>query len=233
MPRPQAYYNAAGKRIPACTTITGRFGGKDGIIWWANAVGLGERDCDEQTPCRHCGRRAGKRHRDVKAAAEAGTYAHALIDQKVKGTTPEVEIEHFTQDQFDAVDRCMAAFDRWWEAYDVEVIETEFRCISEKYQFGGTLDMVGLVSGRFSLIDWKTSKGIYAEYLAQVAGYVLAVEEQGFPEIEEIDILRLSKETAAFEHLSFPRASFGPAFDWFKQAREMYDADKRLEALLK
>jgi len=228
------YHNEAGKMIPSTTTISGKFKDTGGLMWWANAVGLGERDCEDQKPCRHCGRRAGRWTRDIKRAAETGTYAHALIDQKVKGVEPDVDVAHFTPDMFEQVERCMSAFDKWWAAYDVEIMETEMRLVSEKYQYGGTFDAVGRVGGTFALIDWKTSKDIYSDYLVQLAGYCLLIEEAGiFPKVEEIHILRVSKETAGFDHKYIPIESFGPAITYFQQARELYDLIKPLEAVMK
>lgn len=230
----KGYTNEAGQRIPSTTTISGKFKDSGGLMWWANAVGLGERDCDDQKPCRHCGRRAGKWTREIVRAAETGTYAHALIDHEVKGVEVDVDTSHFTPEQFEQVERCMSAFRKWWKAYDVEIADTEVRLVSESMQYGGTFDAVGRVSGTFALIDWKTSKAIYSDYLVQLAGYCLLIEESGmFPAIEEVHILRVSKETAGFDHKYIPMESFGPAIDYFKQARSLYDAVKPLEAVMK
>ena len=89
MGRPAGGYRLAdGTRTVGVTTISGRFGDKGGLIYWANAIGLGEHDdCADQVPCRKCGRRPGLRQRDAAGrAADVGTYAHALIEQMVINT---------------------------------------------------------------------------------------------------------------------------------------------------
>jgi hypothetical protein len=235
MARAQPYLTVGNKRVPSVTTITGRFKDSGALMWWANAVGRGERDCDDQEPCGTCGRRPGKETREAMGrAADVGTYAHALIDHFVKGTLYDTQdFDHLDLEQEAQAMDCMAAFQDWWDGSQVEVLETELRLVSETHLFGGQFDAIGRVNSKFALIDWKTSKGIYADYLAQLAGYVILVEEAGFPAIEETHIIRISKGTAGFEHRMLPRKSFQPAIDYFLQARALYDLVKPLEALLK
>lgn len=237
MARPAPYLNARGEKVPGTTTVCGRFKDSGALLWWANQVGLGERDCDEQEPCRHCGRRKGKTHREaMNKAADVGTYAHALIDERVKGTPVDPDLyAHLTSEQLDQAGDCLEAFDRWFASYDVEIIETEFRIVSEQYQFGGMFDALWRVGGKLALGDWKTSKGLYADYLAQVAGgYLLCVEELDlWGPVDEVHLIRISKDIASFHHHSWPRKSLQPAIDYFVTIRKAFDQAKALESLLK
>ena len=231
---PSKPYYVDGKRVPSVTTISGRFGNKDGIIWWANAVGRGERDCDDQEVCRHCGRKAGKQTYEAKGAAEVGTYAHALIDQQVKGTEVDpLKFDHLTVVQHEQARQCMEGFNEWYNNFNVAISETELPLLSEELKFGGTFDAVGIVGDKFCLIDWKTSKGIYPDYLCQMGGYIVRLEENEYPRVEAIHLLRVSKETAGFHHHQFPRRTFEPAIVHFKLARELYALDKTVEKILK
>jgi len=224
-----------GKPVPSVTTVTSRFGDKGGLIFWANAVGLGERDCEDQPVCESCGRRRGKNHREAsKKAAQVGDLGHALIEERVKAVAVDWDrFRSFDDGQKEQGASCLEAFDRWFKNSGVEIIETEFSFTSQLHRFGGTFDAVGFVDGRFSLIDWKTSKGIYADYVAQLGGYVILVEEAGFQQVEQIDLLRFSKETASFEHRSWVRKSFQPAIDFFLHARQLYDDAKALDRMMK
>jgi hypothetical protein len=229
----QPYY-VEGKRVPSVTTISSRFADKGGIIYWANQVGLGEKECDDQEACRVCGRKPGKRQYEAKSAAEVGTYAHALIDQKVKGTEVKAEdFLHLTNEQLLQAGDCLEAFDGWWDAYNVDIIETEMPLLSAKYRFGGTPDAIGRIGEQIALIDWKTSKGLYGDYICQLGGYLILLEENGYPPVDLIQILRVAKETAAFHHSNWPRRTFQPAIDHFLASRALYDLDKEMGKLLK
>ena len=236
MARPKPYLTVGKKRVPSVTTITGRFKDSGGLIWWANAVGLGERDCDDQDPCQHCGRRPGRNHTEaMNKAADVGTLAHAMIENRVKGVEyDDAEFAHLTEEQFSKAADCLSAFDRWLDGSNVEIIETEMRLVSEKHLFGGTFDAVARVNGRLAPLDWKTTKGLYADHVSQVAGYGILIDELGvWGEVEQYDILRVSKETAAFHHHSWPASTFEAARQHFLNARTLYDDVKGLEKLLK
>ena len=235
MGRPAQGYYIDGKRIPSVTTITGRFKDSGALMFWANAVGLGERDCDDQEPCRHCGRRKGKNHREaMNKAADVGKYAHALIEERVKGVEYEpADFAHLTPEQLELAGGCIEAFDNWWGRNVVEVVATELSLVSTAHRFGGTLDALCIIDDKLTLVDWKTSAGVYADYLAQLGGYLILVEENGMGPIEQLEILRISKETAGFDHLSRPRKALQPALDYFLKARDLYEADKALAKLLK
>lgn len=229
------YYNAANQKIPSVTTITSRFGESGGLMYWANAVGQGERDCEDQVPCQKCGRRKGKFHYDATQAASIGTLAHAMIEERIKGVEVDQELfDDLTAGGVSKARECLDTFDRWYKNYHVEVVETEMRLVSEKYQYGGMFDAIWRVDGVLSLGDWKTSKDLYPDYVAQMGGYVVLIEEFGaWGKVEQVDILRLSKETGAFHHHSWPRSSLQPAIDYFLHARTLFGDAKELKKLLK
>jgi hypothetical protein len=232
------YFKIDGERVPSTTTITGRYKETGALMWWANQVGLGEHEsCNDQERCAQCGRRAGKQHREVAtAAADVGTYAHALIDEAVLGTEiDEADFDHLDMEQREAAGNCLDGFQRWRDSYDVTFLDTELRLVSEKHRFGGMIDSIArLENGALILPDWKTSNGLYADYIAQIAAYGILVDESDlFGPVEEFHILRISKETASFNHHSWRAEVFQPAKDWFLQARALYALEAPLKKLLK
>jgi hypothetical protein len=60
-----------------------------------------------------------------------------------------------------------------WPGLDhITVIEQEIQLVSEVERYGGTIDAVGVDGeGRYVLLDWKTSKGLYPNYQMQLAAY--------------------------------------------------------------
>lgn len=230
------YKNAANKIVPGVTTITSRFQDTGGLMWWANAVGKGERECEDQTPCRSCGKRAGKTTNEASAKAkDIGNLAHAMIENRVKKVTIPDEFGHLTEDQWQTAEDCLGDFNRWYENFGVEVLETEIGLVSEEHQFGGRPDAIARVNGKLAILDWKTSRGLYPDYLAQVAGgYLVLIEESGmFGKVEEVHIIRISKESGSFNHHSWRRTHLQPAIDYFLTARTLFQQAKDLEKMLK
>ena len=83
------------------------------------------------------------------------------------------------------------------------VCEQEMELVSEEYRFGGCPDAIGLNSqGQVCLLDWKTSNGVYTDYLIQIAAYKHLWEENHptKPITGGLHLLRFSEEHADFSH---------------------------------
>lgn len=209
MPTPvQGYFNAAGQRIPGTTTVISRFKESGGLIHWAWQLG-----------------KDGKDYRvERDTAANAGTMAHAMVEQWIKGEAPMVEGPE------DVVKKARGAFEaflEWAEQTKLKVTHTEIRLVSEKHQFGGTLDAM-LVNGKLALGDWKTANAVYADNMIQLAAYH-ALWEENFPDQPITGghhLLRFAKEHGDFAHYYWPDLS--EAWTAFKHMRALYDLDKSL-----
>lgn len=95
--------------------------------------------------------------------------------------------------------RCIDAFLEWEKENDVVYLSSERKIYSEKYNYAGTLDVECLVNGALTLLDFKTSNGIYESYYIQLASYVAAREEEGSEPFEQILVLRVPKDGSEFE----------------------------------
>ena len=114
--------------------------------------------------------------RQLAKAGEIGTQTHALIEwslrtslgQKLKrpATTPPAEW-------------AFMAYEDWAKSVDLQPIFVEQTVWSGVHGYAGTLDLVARVNGQITLIDFKTSKGIYAEYDLQSVAYQAALAEMG------------------------------------------------------
>lgn len=214
MARPTSgYRNAENKRVPGVTTITGRYKESGGLIHWAWNEGVEGRDY-----------RAAR-----DAAADAGTLAHDAIFAHLHGQPfdwPDTagEIVGLAYDGFEQ-------YLRWEKQTRVEFVSAEEPIVSEKLQVGGTPDAIGTIEGRSVLLDWKTSNGLYPDYLYQCAAYCLLVEEHYGMAMEEIHILRLGKEDASFHHHSWMVSSdkVQSAMQAFRMMRTLYEIDKQVK----
>ena len=60
----------------------------------------------------------------------------------------------------------------WPGLTHIRLVAQEVQLVSEEYQYGGTLDAIGIDNkDRHVLLDWKTSKGIYTNFMLQLAAY--------------------------------------------------------------
>lgn len=181
------YRNAKGERLSGVTTIISANLGwnKQQLMYWANQQGL-----------------SGKNHRDTaQAAADAGTLAHAMIEQEITGKPHGITADEET---VSLAETAYLAWLEWCQANRFEVIASEKSLVSEKYQFGGTID-IARVRDKRVILDLKTSNGIYPDHRIQVAAYGLLWNEN-YPDelIEGYEILQIGKERGNFAHYFWP-----------------------------
>jgi hypothetical protein len=207
------YKNKKGERLPSVTTILGRFKESGGLLYWAW----------------NCGRDGISMNEVKEQACSAGTIAHQWIEDTIHGK----QLSPAGPVSLDIVEKARNAYDQflaWRVGFNVEVTHTEISLVSERYQFGGTLDGAAM-SGRRIILDWKTSNAIYADYLLQCAAYALLWEEHYGEEIDEAHILRISKENADFEHRKF--AGLKEAKEIFITYASLYPKVKAIEKRVK
>ena len=182
------YRNKEGKRLSGVTTIIGGNLGwnKEALLWWANQMGLD-----------------GKNHRDVaKEAADIGTIAHAMIEADLKGK--EFDMSKYEKEMVDKAETSYLAWLEWKDLVSFKVLESEKSLISEKYQFGGTID-IAAIKKITAIVDLKTSKGVYPDHKIQVAAYGRLWNEN-YPDnpIQAYYILQLGKEDGSFHYHYWP-----------------------------
>ena len=203
------YYNEEKERIPSVTTILAILN-KPALLYWAHQQGFEGKDLYE------------------KAEAQAGTCAHDMIECDIKGKEfdPSLYPVKILEDAQGAFDSYL----RWKETSAFKPIETEVSLVSEKMQVGGTLDCVGTLNDRIRIVDWKTSKDVYEEYILQGATYV-AIWNENYPEhpATGFDILRVGKEIAMFAHHSYD--DFPGVIEMFMHLRKVYDLKKQIKKL--
>lgn len=213
MARPiHGYKNAAGKKIPGTTTVIGRFKDSGGLLQWAFKQG--------QSGASHL-------YEQRDTAAAAGTIAHDLIEHTILGK--KFEPGPLDADLLTKAQNAHAQFLEWYSQSRIEIVATEHVYVSERYQFGGTVDAIGRdTQGRIVLIDWKTSNAVYQDYLIQLAAYALLIEEcQPEWTPQAFHLLRVSKESADFTHHYFGELEDGKRA--FELMRELYEIDYRLK----
>lgn len=218
MPTPKkGYFLADGTQVPGTTTVLGRFKDSGALLHWAW--------------------RRGKEHPDEPLyasrdeAGNIGTAAHAMVEARIKGRDPEQAEELLALDP-DGQERARKAFrnyEKWASQSRLEIVDQEMQLVSETYRFGGTPDAIGLIDGELCLVDWKTSNGVFMDYLLQLAAYRLLWEEThpDKPLVGGFHLCRFSKEHGDFAHHYYDELE--SAREMFIHLRAAYDFDKELK----
>ena len=123
-----------------------------------------------------------------ETAGDIGTDVHELY-QKWKLGKPFIEPkDEVIKPMFDKLKK----FDK---DLGIKPLFIEKKIYSKKYNYAGTLDLICTTkkSKELTLIDWKTSKAIYDNYIYQTLAYKFAFEEETGDKIKSMKIIRVPK----------------------------------------
>lgn len=216
MPTPKkGYFLADGSQVPGTTTVLGRFKESGALLRWAWAEGKAGRELYE--------------NRDK--AADIGTAAHAMVEARINGEDPEARDELAGLDETgrNKARNAFRMYEQWASMSNLKILHQEIPLVSEVYRFGGTPDAIGLVNGELCLVDWKTSNGVYSDYLLQLAAYRILWEEHhpDQPLTGGFHLCRFSKDFGDFAHHYYDELD--KAREMFIHLRAAYEYDKELK----
>jgi hypothetical protein len=167
----------------------------------------------------------------LEQAGDIGSIAHKLIEAHIKsileGKKIEADLTDFSKNDIDKAENCFIAYLDWEKRNSLEYIASEMQVISEGHRYGGTIDILAKNNGKLWLIDPKSSKGIYPEFIIQVAAYDAAYQEQENKEIDEIHLLHLGKEDGSFADHKLSTKQIENGWDAFCYCRQLDDLKKR------
>lgn len=214
------YFVKDGTRVPGVTTIIGNcsLGGVDGLLAWANKLGL-----------------EGKSHVEERdKAADAGTACHEMAECYAKGT--EFEASRYNPEALEKAYGAFDAFMAWAEQTRFRILRSEVGMVSEMHRYGGTLDCI-LVQGKRALGDYKTSNSVRVGMLCQLAAYRTLWDENNPFELIDggFHLLRFSRPEHPDDPVHFSHhhwSHLDVAWDAFMHMRELYEIHKRLKKLV-
>ena len=114
-------------------------------------------------------------------AAVRGTLVHEIAEAHVQGQP----LPEYTDEERPYVE----AFEKFIGDYSPRFVEVETTVYDPVLRVAGTFDALAEIDGVHYLCDWKTSAGVYAEYIIQLAFYMNAPL-----------IVRQDGSTQPFEH---------------------------------
>jgi predicted RecB family nuclease len=136
----------------------------------------------------------------------------------LKGEAPDTS--EYSQADIQKANNCLAKFKSWLKEHPVSPVMIETPLVSEEYKYGGTLDLFAEYNSEFTLVDFKTGKALYPEYLYQVAAYRQLLQEQGWP-VASARILRIGRdESEGFEEVI--RTNLETEWQIFLRCLEIY-----------
>uniref|UniRef100_A0A6M3L097 Putative PD-(D/E)XK nuclease superfamily protein n=2 Tax=viral metagenome TaxID=1070528 RepID=A0A6M3L097_9ZZZZ len=211
------YKTKDGKKAPGTTTIIGRFKDSGGLLYWAceqgKAIERGE---------------ISKLYDKRDEAADAGTLAHLMVEAYINDE--KFDVGKYPQNIIAQAQQGFDNYLTWAENNRMVIVNQEMELVSEKYQYGGCPDAIAYdAQERLCLLDWKTSNGVYVDYLIQLAAYRQLWEENNpdDPITGGFHLCRFSKEHADFTHHYW--SELDDAWEQFLLFRAAYDLDKKLK----
>lgn len=217
-----AYYNAKGVRLPSVTTVIANLGwNKDALGWWNWDQGRQGFDYRENT---------------VKAAS-IGTVAHSMVEAHVlqKEYEPDEMHAKLTPEQLEMSVMSFDAYLKWRQMTNLVLTKAETQCVSEKYQYGGTIDTIAITPGEsdfVDIVDWKTSNGTYPDHLIQIAAYAKLYEEAEGATVSGVHLCRFAKDAPSFHHHYWPIQALEPAWIVFTHLRAIHHYKSPLKKLV-
>ncbi len=202
------YRNAEGIIVPGATTILNSVLAKPQLVPWANKMGLQGIDTNKY----------------VDSMATIGTLAHYMIECYLKGESPD--LSEYSPAEISLAENSALKFYEWEKSHTYELIFSEQQLVSEKYQYGGCVDIYWKLDGKYTLTDIKTCKGIYSEQHTQLSSYRQLLIENGYP-VEECNILRIGRdESEGFDFINSKNLDLH--FERFEHCLEIYRLNKLL-----
>lgn len=126
-----------------------------------------------------------------------------------RGTAIHNAVENFTtfgiQDIAPQYAGYFQSFLQWWELRKPEPLAMEHRVYHKILRYAGTADLICVIGGRLTLVDYKSSAQVNSKLCAvQLEGYDRAFESQGV-KVDDRLILHLSK--SGYQEVPFQRSS--------------------------
>ena len=201
------YKTAKNKQVPGVTTILGVLD-KPALLPWA--WGLGMKGIDYRKARDHAG--------------NIGTLTHYRIQCELAGEEPDLST--YSPAEIDKSDNAMLSWWEWRGGRELVPLLLEVPLVSECWHYGGTIDCYCVLDGRPTLLDFKTSKKLYPDYLCQVTAYYQLLLEHDY-KVDDVRILRIGRdETEGFEDRKV--ANLDKYWEVFSSCLKIYKLKKEL-----
>lgn len=133
----------------------------------------------------------------LEKAARRGTAIHNATENYVQYGIEDIEPGY---------EAYLVAFIKWYKATKPEVVATERKVYHKILRYAGTSDLLAIIKGRLTLVDYKSSAQVNEKLCSvQLEGYDRAYESHGV-KIDDRLILHLSRD-GEYQEVPFGRSS--------------------------
>jgi hypothetical protein len=141
----------------------------------------------------------------AERAANEGTNVHDALESILKGD--EVNwMDDSGKARYNKTEwQCILKGFEFIEQYNPKPIHVEARVVSDKYQVGGTADLICKMGRQNWLIDWKTSKSLSESHMVQLSIYAHMIEEKLGIKIHNAGVLWLKANTRGMDKAGMPK----------------------------
>jgi len=167
------YKNSKEQKIVGVTTALNILA-KPALITWAYKKGID-----------------GENLYEKDESANIGTVIHARILGYFLGY--EIDSYNISPQVWDWSENSINSFKELIKKKEIQVIITETPLVSEKYQYGGTLDLYAYFNGVRELWDFKSGSGIYEDNIYQLAALNNLIIENGYEPPERVVPVNIPK----------------------------------------
>lgn len=195
--------------IPGTTTVVAQLA-KPALIAWANRLGLDGTDSTKYTD-------------DL---ADVGVLAHQLICDDLRNR--ETDTRDYSEVQIQQAQNSFQMFKRWAAGKEIEPIVLEVPLVSERYGYGGQLDLYGEIDGVKTLVDFKTGS-VWPEHQIQSSAYRELLRENGYS-VEQVKLLSIPRcGVENFSEIIVSAEALDNNWQIFHHLLEIYNIRRRLK----
>ena len=155
-------------------------------------------------------------------ATTFGSDAHYALEQYIANGAVPHDLDMF---------RVIGAFQAWAKVNQIELLPHMCEVtVAHSDGYAGTIDAVavkGIATNELVVVDWKTSNGLYAEHMLQVAAYAKALQNATGIPVNEAWIVRFPRERPEpgdpeFHWVHLGIKELNNNFDLFRAAHKLY-----------
>ena len=191
------YINSEGIEVPSVTTIL-KILNKPAITKWANFLGFKRKNIDAV----------------LEESSLIGTAVHEIISAYMCNMYYIWAGGRISKTLIMAY---LNSFMEWKKTHNTEVIFMEHQLISNSY--GGTCDFYGIVDGKYTILDFKTSKKPYSSMFLQLAAYCTILESMD-KTVEQAAIIIVNSE--GYNEKFMSRKDLQPYIDTFEILQQLF-----------
>ena len=161
-------------------------------------------------------------------SANAGTVIHARILGYFLGY--EIDPYNISPQVWDWSENSLTSFREYIKGKTIKPIIAETPLVSEKYQYGGTLDLYADVDGILELWDFKTGTGIYESNIYQLAALNNLLIENGYDPPQRVIPVNIPKgPDNSFAIQSINAENLKDEFQIFLDLVDIYYRQKKIK----